>query len=229
MRRPNTHTAARRARAAALVAAAGAALAAGACRGSDDGRDAEREEVRRAAEEAAQLATGDSTRAARRGRQARDTGRGVQVGLGDGGRLARGDDPPLGPGDLRVTSTDGAVVYALIGDTVRMRLGDSLGVKVRRDVDAGADSANGLGGLVSRTVKAAVGGAVGEVMRFSVRLPVADIEDVRYEDGELHLAMRGDRGGRGHKNGGSSARFAREDAERFAAAVRARQREVAAR
>ncbi len=233
---PSTRRAPRAPSAAPIVlAAAAAAVALGAChpREERDPRRAERAAVRDAARRAAALATGDSTPPDPDGHaDAHDGSRDgshddsqpharVQLGVGDAGALVRGGDPPLGPGDVRVVSTDGALVLALLGDTVRMRLGDSVTAKLRREVEAGADSASGFGGFVARTVKGAVGGAMAEAARFAVRVPVTEVRELRYEDGELRFGS--DRGRRKHKEH-TSARFAPDDAERFIRAVRARQR-----
>jgi hypothetical protein len=141
---------------------------------------------------------------------------------GDGMGITRGDDPPLRAGDVRVTSTDGGLVLAVIGDTVRARLGYSVVRRVRREMeaDASGDTA-GFGGFVSRTVKGAVSGAMGAAAHFALRVPVAQVRDVRYEDGQLSF--------RTGKDDRTSARFTPDDAERFMAAVRARQQQPARR
>jgi hypothetical protein len=43
---------------------------------------------------------------------------------------------PLGAGDVRITSTDNVLVLAVIGDTVRMQLSDSLRNTVADNVDS---------------------------------------------------------------------------------------------
>jgi hypothetical protein len=213
------------------------ALVTSACRGPRDSasaaRESERQEIRRAAEQAAQMASGDTgRRSAQHAAPAagRDSGARLHIGSDGASSLTRAADPPLGAGDVRVASTDGAVVLALIGDTVRMRLGDSVAAKVRREVGP-TDTVSGFGGFVSSTVKAAVGGAMGEMMRFAVRVPVTEVRDLRYENGELRFSTREDRRGgdararrRDQKGVNSSAHFAPADAERFISAVRARQR-----
>lgn len=209
-----------------IIAVVTAALGAGACRGGHDAardaRAAERQEVRRAAQEAARLATaGDTGRGTRRG-AARDTGPHFSVDIHDARGLTRAGDPPLGPGDVRIASTDGGMILSLVGDTVRMRLGDSATAKMRRAVDTSGAPASGFGGFVSSTVKAAVGGALSEVAHFAVLLPVREIKELRYENGELHFGTGVRAGGR--KGTSGNARFAPADAERFIAAVRARQR-----
>jgi hypothetical protein len=190
--------------------------AAVACRGARDAaaeeRAREEQEVRRLAQQAGRMASG--------GRQAGDTGTRIALGDGDGSRLVRGDDPPLGPGDVRVVSTDGGLVLAVIGDTVRARLGDSVVRKVEREMAAGADTA-GFGGFVARTVKGAVSGAMSAASHFALRVPVTAIEDLESHDGQLRFRT-------GPKNT-TSARLNAEDAERFIAAVRARQQRPSGR
>lgn len=210
--------------------------AAGACRAGRDtareARDPERQEVRRAAAEAAWLATSGDTgaRHGTRGRTRHETGSGtagdtgshVNLDIRNAGGLTRASDPPLGPGDVRIASTDGALVLALVGDTVRMRLGDRATARIRRAVDTSRAPTSGFGGFVASTVRAAVGGAMSEVARFAVLLPVRDIQELRYENGTLHVGTANSRLGR--KGVSGDARFAPGDAERFIAAVRARQR-----
>jgi hypothetical protein len=171
---------------------------------------------------------GDAAGARRARRARRDTGSNVRVRVGRGsqGDVVRGDDPPLGSGDVRVTSVDGMLTLAVIGDSVRMRAGDSIAVVARRAMAKQADTAAGFGGFVARTVTGAVGGALDAASRFAVRVPVTEVRDLRYEEGQIRFRT-GDEGRRGRKHehdGGTSARFARADAERFIAAVRARQR-----
>jgi hypothetical protein len=134
---------------------------------------------------------------------------------------------PLGPGDVRVTSTDGVLVLALLGDSVRMQLGDSLRDKVQHDLDA-KGAHDGFGGLVARSVAGVVGNAMGVV----VRVPVADLEDVRYEDGMIKFETRGNHshfsvGGKHDGSDDSHARFTEADGQRFVAAVKARQAQLA--
>lgn len=142
----------------------------------------------------------------------------------DTAKAAAAASEPLGPGDVRVTSTDGAFVMAVVGDTVRMQLSDSLRGEVRRKIDAKADSTSGFGASIVRSVS----GIVGDAMAFVVRIPVNDIEDIRYEDGKILFSTRNNQshvsvGGRDVGNRDSRAQFTREDGERFVAAVKARQ------
>ena len=133
---------------------------------------------------------------------------------------------PLGPGDVRVRSLDGSFILALVGDSVRMQLSDSLRQKVQQDLDTSKQ--DGFGGLVTRSVS----GIVGSAMGFVVRIPVRDIEDIRYEDGRIQFESRGKQSKfsmSGKGNGGDShGRFSPADGERFVAAVKARQAQLAA-
>lgn len=214
----------------ALGALAASLAACGSHDGAHDARDAEREEIRAAARQAAALATGDST--ALRTTQDREAKSRLSLHVGSGD-LVRGADPPLGAGDVRVTSIDGVLVLALIGDTVRVRPGDSLAVLVRQEMAKEADTVSGFGGFVARTVTGAVGGAMSEATRFAVRVPVTQVRDLRYENGHLRFETgsgrrydrdRARRRDGKHHDDGTGARFSPADAERFIAAVRARQR-----
>jgi hypothetical protein len=138
----------------------------------------------------------------------------------------------LGEGDVAVTSTDNTVVLALVGDTVRMQLSDSLRRSVAAEVDSSITSETGaLGGMIARTVGKTVAGAMG----FVVRIPVQEVENVRYEDGRIRFESEGnvkfsmgDRPNRTDGDGdekGSGARFSEQDGRRFVEAVKQRQAE----
>lgn len=128
--------------------------------------------------------------------------------------------------ELTITTRDGHVVLALTkASTVAMRLSDSLRHRVNQEVakELGSDSADTrFGRWVQRTTARMV--AKGVAMEFSV--PLSDIEDARYEDGELRFEYRANRKLKFHsfKNDGQSPMtgFHPDDAERFAAAVRAK-------
>jgi len=140
----------------------------------------------------------------------------------DQSKAAAAAAEPLGPGDVRVTSTDGAFVLALVGDSVRMQLSDSVRAKVQHDLDT--TKKDGFAGLVTRSVS----GIVGSAMGFVVRVPVRDIQDVRYEDGHIKFDTRGNShvSINGSKDNESSATFSPEDGARFVAAVKARQAQL---
>lgn len=170
---------------------------------------AQREQVRDLAKQAAALATDSSP-----------VGRATIPN-----RIGLPQVTGLASDSLRITSTNGTVVYTLAHDTVRMQLGDSLVRHVRQEVNAGADSSSGnFGGLIARTVA----GAVGSAMSFVVKTPVRDIRSATYKDGELRIETGGKLLNTGTYSVGSNhdkdrTTFARADAERFIAAIEARQ------
>ena len=133
------------------------------------------------------------------------------------------DAEPLGPGDVRVTSTDGAIVLALIGDSVRFQLSDSLRNSVKEKIDSAADSSGGIGAMITRSVS----GVVSSAMGFVVRIPVSEIQDIRYADGRIQFETRGKNShfsmnGKGD-GGDDHARFSPADGQRFVDAVKRRQ------
>lgn len=129
---------------------------------------------------------------------------------------------PLGEGDVRITSTDGSFVMAVVGDTVRMHLSDSLRNSVKSDIDTSAANEGAFAAAIAKSVGTVVSGAMG----FVIRVPVEDVQNLRYENGKLRFDVKG--GGvkmnTTDKNGGN-AEFNEDDARRFIEAVERRQRE----
>ena len=125
----------------------------------------------------------------------------------------------LGPGDVQVTSTGNALVLAVIGDSVRMQLSDSLRASVKQELD----TAGGDNKLASAIVKS-VGSVVNSALGFSVRVHVNDIENLRYEDGSIRFDVRGDNVNlRSGDHSMNDAAFSEADANRFIEAVKRRQ------
>ena len=136
------------------------------------------------------------------------------------------------PDSLRIVSTDGAVVYSLVRDTVRMQLGDSVVRDVRRKLDAKVDSASGnFGSFIARTVT----GAVGSAMTFVMKTPVRDIKSARYENGELRIEANSGLIGHttintgGHHHDNTPTTFSPADGQRFVDAIDARRRALGVR
>ena len=136
------------------------------------------------------------------------------------------------PDSLRIVSTNGAVVYSLVRDTVRMQLGDSLVRDVRKKVNANVDSASGnFGSFIARTVA----GAVGSAMTFVMKTPVRDVKSARFENGELRIETRGglmghttiNTGGTHHDN--NPTVFTPADGQRFVDAIEARRQALGVR
>lgn len=140
-------------------------------------------------------------------------------------------DQSLGPGDLRVYNVDSTVDLVLHGDRVLAGLSPRTADRIREKMQSEASrDTTGLGGFIAATVKQTVASAI----TTHVVYPVADIADMRYQDGSLVIERRD--GGTTHLFGNTkvndrnvSKSFRREDAERFIAAVRARQNQLGMR
>jgi len=88
----------------------------------------------------------------------------------------------LGPGDLLIHNSDGTVDLALVHDTVWMKLSDSLLNSIQHDMDTSdAGTRSGFGASIAKMVK----GTVGAALHTRIELPVADLDNVHYEDGAL--------------------------------------------
>jgi hypothetical protein len=133
----------------------------------------------------------------------------------------RREAAPLDEGDVKVTSTDGALVLAVIGDSVVMQLSDSLRESVRAEVGKSADDAGALGATIAK----AVGSAVGTAMGVTVRVPAEAVNDLRYENGELRFDVKGSHVNMtsSGKHSGNGGKFSERDAQAFIDAVRAAQ------
>jgi hypothetical protein len=144
-------------------------------------------------------------------------------------RAARAVEPPLGPGDARVASTDSAVVLTLRGDSVRMRLGAVLADSIRRTVRSAVDSAVGGDGAVARVATRLATRMADQVAGGALAVAVADIRRVTATDSTLRIETRGGgdfdvRGTRDDDRRDRRAEFAPGELPRFAAAVEARRR-----
>ena len=129
---------------------------------------------------------------------------------------------PLGPGDMRIISQDGAVELVLRGNEILAGLSPAKVAEVKAEMErSSAGDTSGLGGLIASSVKRGVAGAVGAHAVY----PVSDIRDITFTDGRLVIHTRS--GGQTKLFGDRSQSdrpelFAQQDAERFVAAVRAR-------
>jgi len=134
---------------------------------------------------------------------------------GDSARM-----PTLGPDDVLVTSNDGALIMAVVGDTVRMQLSDSLRNKVALDLDTSGAKSGGLGAAITKSV----GKVVNNAMGFVVRVPVQDVQNLRYEDGRIKFDVRGGHVNMNTSGSGTDATFTEADAKLFIDAVERRKR-----
>ena len=121
-----------------------------------------------------------------------------------------------------ITNKTGAVLLSVAGDSVSMGFSPATLAKIRSETDT-ARAGSGLGGMIERTVKS----GVQSMLSKRVTVPVADIESVRYEGGEIRFAYR--TRPRGMKLEDIKvdkepvlASFSEADAQRFVEAVEAR-------
>ncbi len=139
--------------------------------------------------------------------------------------FGRNDKPAAERSDqLAITTRDGNVVLALTeANTVAMRLSDSLRHHVDGEIarEFAEDSASST---LGRWVQRKTADLVSKGMSFEFSIPVSEIEDARYEDGEVQFEYRSGRKLKfnSFKNDGRSplSDFQPEDAERFVEAVR---------
>lgn len=148
-------------------------------------------------------------------------GAGVNIDLADSNVGPR-ELTPRREGDVRITSIDGAIVLAVLGDSVVMQLGDSLREHVKAELDNEAKNESGFAGAII----GAVGSVVNTALGVTVAVPAEEVHDLKFEDGRLQfrindnaqMQVHGDSSG-GHDRG-DGGRFAPADAERFIVAVR---------
>lgn len=128
--------------------------------------------------------------------------------------------PPMGAGDVKITSTDNILVLSVIADTVRMQLTDSMRNSVGKTVDSSMKGS----GAVASAIASIVASAVNDGMGFTVAIQVNDVQNLRYEDGRLRFNSKG--GKTDINTSGNSrdkATFSANDAQKFIDAVKARQ------
>lgn len=137
----------------------------------------------------------------------------------------------LGPGDIQIYNSDSTVDLVLQGDRILAGLSPQTIAKIRAELETSiAKDTSGVGGTIAQMVKRTVAGAIGTRVVYNL----AEIRDVRYDDGELVLER--ERGGEAElfkntKVDGKplSKSFRPEDAQRFIAAVRQRKNSMAHR
>ena len=131
----------------------------------------------------------------------------------------------LGAGDVRITSADGGVDLALIGDSISGGLSQTALAKVRRETDTNAVHGSDFGASIEKMVK----GTVQSALATRVSFPLSAVRDVRYDGKRLVFDWAGKaQPGFGHVNVDNKdvlESFNADDAQRFVIAVRARQRE----
>lgn len=104
------------------------------------------------------------------------------AGSGTASFVKRDTTQKLGPGDLRIATTDSSIEVALIGDSLVAGFGARTREKIKDATDTSKVSGSGFGASIERMVKSQVAGAL---MDHEMHMPLADISDVEYEDGLL--------------------------------------------
>ena len=138
-------------------------------------------------------------------------------------RLAGRDSAlTLGAGDVAIVNTDSSVEMAVVGQSIVVRLSDKTMNRIRQETDTAAVRDSGIGGSIERLVKSTVRSALNR----QVTYPVSQVNDARYENGEIKLIVDGRQPAlfTNTKVGGRRLMesFRPEDAERFVTAVNAR-------
>jgi hypothetical protein len=135
----------------------------------------------------------------------------------------------LAPGDAQIFSRDSAVNLVLKGDNVLAGLSPKTIARVREEMERSARDVDtsSIGGSIAQFVKQTVADKIGT----HVVYPIADMRDIRYDDGEIVIV----------KNNGSESRlfsgvkmnneplskaFDEADARRFVELVKARKRSL---
>jgi hypothetical protein len=139
------------------------------------------------------------------------------------------ESPPsqaLGSGDLQIFNEDTTVDLVLQGTRIYAGLSPKIVEKVRGDLarSTGKDTA-GIGGAIAQLVKQQVADKIDTRVVYDIDA----IRDIRYDEPSIVVEWK--RGGEEHLFGKvkvdgdrNTNRFRRADAERFIAAVKARQR-----
>ncbi|WP_420454125.1 hypothetical protein [Rubrivirga sp.] len=84
-----------------------------------------------------------------------------------------------------VATRDGHVELGVTDEVVFSRLSESLRAEIEGEMADETKGETGLGGTIAR----AVTGAVAEGLAVAVSVPLADVRDVRYEDGRVVIEM----------------------------------------
>jgi len=87
----------------------------------------------------------------------------------------------LGPGDIRIATTDSAVELALIGDSLVAGLGTATRNKIKTATDTNAVNGTGIGASFEKMIKSTVASALDH----ELQIPISEISRVEYENGLL--------------------------------------------
>jgi len=129
----------------------------------------------------------------------------------------------LGPGDILIANTDSSIELGLYGDSIVTGFGTKVLNEIREKTDTGAVSGDGLAASIEKMVKNTVADAMGHQIKYAV----ADVQDVRFEDGKLLFFWKDGSRMRLFENTKQNKKpvsetFKPDDAQRFVAAFKAR-------
>ena len=153
------------------------------------------------------------------------TSRAVKSAINNSNVRFQSDAPTaaaLGAGDVQIFSQDSAVNLVLQGNRILAGLSPKTVAEVRAKLDESmAKDTSGLGGSIAQLVKK----TVSDNIDTHVVYPLADIHDLRYEDGQI--VMYNHKGDKSRLFGNAKVndkpqQFDRAEAERFIEAVKAR-------
>jgi hypothetical protein len=136
----------------------------------------------------------------------------------------------LGPGDLRIYSSDSTIELVLTGDKILAGLSLKMVEQIKAKIDTSTSKdTSGLGASISSMVKRSVAGAIGTHAAF----PLAEVRDLRYVNGQITFDWTDGRDRpifeNTNINGTKASKSFREaDVQRLIAAVRARKAELGA-
>ncbi|HET9454626.1 MAG TPA: hypothetical protein VFO66_10120 [Gemmatimonadaceae bacterium] len=134
----------------------------------------------------------------------------------------------LAPGDIQIFNEDGTVDVILAGNRLSAGLSPAKLAEVRAKIaQSTAKDTSGLGGSIATLVKETVADKIG----IRAVYPLAEMRDLRYDDGRILIEWRDGKESALLGDGkirvddeDVARRFRREDAERLIAAVKARLR-----
>jgi hypothetical protein len=126
-------------------------------------------------------------------------------------------------GDVRITSTDGGVDLALLGDTISGGLSEKTLAEVKAKTDTNSVKSSGFGADIEKMVK----GTVQSALATRVGFPLSDVKDVHYDGQRIVFEWNA---GKAHEsfnktkvnNRDAMSSFSAADAQRFVDAVHAR-------
>lgn len=127
----------------------------------------------------------------------------------------------LGPNDMMMTTRDGAMQMGVVGDHITMRLAPKALDSLRVATDTSKVEGSGFSASLEKMIKRGVASA----LQKEVQIPLADVRDVRYENGRLVFDWV-NKPVAAPDNTKSNGRdllssFSPEDSQRFVAAIKA--------